>query len=504
MFPNSNQMVQALNMAYDLALNGIPGMETVEELADSYLKKGANDKDSCNELIKWQIAKATTAGFMTNMGGIITMPVGLPTNLMAVFYIQIRMIAAIAVIGGHNVKSDRVKTLVLLCLCGSAAVDIIKKLGITIGQKSYIVAIRAIPGVMLTKINQAVGYRLITKFGTTAPINLWKWVPLVSGVIAGALDGVWTSKIGKVAMNTFLAPLDQCCGTAYSDASPVNSIVTLPSTQLIKSSSLYTTSYSSIFGFADIQARVSVVDRYVLNTIGFDFLEMEQYIKALRLLVMRLRIYIDKKGSEHFSSSFSETLDRCNAILVEVEETPALYDDVAGEWIGTTSIPRAQSLLDRACYILRDIITEQGSALKIDEIDIPRLTLIRADLDGVFLPNEVTACGTTFPPGCYVASDASDMDETTNHELAHAYMYIHRKRYLRCKYIEEGLAEYAGKFSTNGGAPIMASEVSPLRYYNFLEYVRTLPPTELRQLAEDWILGTRPEEYWCQLTAGFR
>lgn len=43
--------------------------------------------------------------------------------------------------------------------------------------------IKKIPGSTITKINQKVGFRLLTKFGNTDVVNLGKMVPLVGGVI---------------------------------------------------------------------------------------------------------------------------------------------------------------------------------------------------------------------------------------------------------------------------------------------------------------------------------
>ena len=55
---------------------------------------------------------------MTSLGGFITLPVALPANVASVIYMQMQMIAAIARMGGYNLHDDRVKTLVIACLCG--------------------------------------------------------------------------------------------------------------------------------------------------------------------------------------------------------------------------------------------------------------------------------------------------------------------------------------------------------------------------------------------------
>ena len=57
---------------------------------------------------------------------------------------------------------------------------------------------------MLTKINQKVGFRFITKFGTKGLINLGKMIPGVGAVIGGGLDFAETKVISKRAYKWFM------------------------------------------------------------------------------------------------------------------------------------------------------------------------------------------------------------------------------------------------------------------------------------------------------------
>ena len=202
---NQGTIMKTVDWAYAKAVNGIPGLETAQELADDYLKRDGTIHDKVNSLIKWQDTKAATSGFVTNLGGIITLPVAIPVNIASVIYVQIRMIAAIAHMGGYDVKDDRVKTIVYTCLVGNEAKDIAKEVGIKIGTKLTKNAISKISGKTLTKINQRVGFRLITKFGEKGIINLGKAIPLVGGLIGGTLDLLATHAIGKVSRNIFIS-----------------------------------------------------------------------------------------------------------------------------------------------------------------------------------------------------------------------------------------------------------------------------------------------------------
>lgn len=55
---NKSVIMKALDYGYDKAVNGLPGMETAEELASSYVKNEGTLEDHANDLVKWQIAKS--------------------------------------------------------------------------------------------------------------------------------------------------------------------------------------------------------------------------------------------------------------------------------------------------------------------------------------------------------------------------------------------------------------------------------------------------------------
>ena len=198
-------VMKALDWSYDTAVNGgIPGVATAEELAENYLKRKGTLIQQTNRLIRWQNAKSATSGFLAGLGGVIVMPVAIPANIASVILVQMRMVAAIAHMGGYDLKDDEVKTFVYTCLAGNEAKDLLKGAGIQLGKKMAISGIKKIPGAALTKINQAVGFRLLTKFGEKGVINLGKLVPLAGGVIGGTFDGFTTNIIGNVARNIFI------------------------------------------------------------------------------------------------------------------------------------------------------------------------------------------------------------------------------------------------------------------------------------------------------------
>ncbi len=201
---NQGMLMKALDYGYDKAIIGIPGFDSAQEMAEDYMNNGEDEVSNCNSLIRWQISKAGLSGFLTGLGGLITMPVSIPANIASVMYLQIRMVAAIAHIGGYDLKDDRVKSLVYLCMAGNGAKDILKDIGIVIGRKMSEQTIKNISGKTITAINQKVGFRLLTKFGEKGAVNLGKIIPLVGGFIGGTFDSVTTNTIGNIARKTFI------------------------------------------------------------------------------------------------------------------------------------------------------------------------------------------------------------------------------------------------------------------------------------------------------------
>jgi uncharacterized protein (DUF697 family) len=198
-----SNIMTALNWIYDKAVNGIPNLDRAEDLAESYRASNLSPESAIDNLIAWQIGKAGTAGFLSNLGGIITLPVAILANFMSVLWIQIRMIAAIAHIRGYDIRTDQVRTLVIACLAGTSTADLLKGIGIDVGSKLAKQALSQISGATLTRINRAVGFRLLTKAGTTGSVNLSKFIPFVGGIVGGSFDAAVTGTIGAAAKAVF-------------------------------------------------------------------------------------------------------------------------------------------------------------------------------------------------------------------------------------------------------------------------------------------------------------
>ncbi len=202
------KIMSVLDTCYDKSLTGIPTLKTCFEIANEYLSKYADSdkpaEKAAKEFIRWQVAKCTTTGFITGLGGIVTIPVTLPADLVTVWYVQLRMIATLAIIGGFDPAEDTVRSLSYICMTGTSVSKFCKQAGIQIVEKTTMAAIKRIPGKALTAINQKVGFRLVTKLGSKGVINLGKLVPVVGGVVGGGLDFAETKIIATKAYDAFI------------------------------------------------------------------------------------------------------------------------------------------------------------------------------------------------------------------------------------------------------------------------------------------------------------
>ncbi len=199
------EIMQLLDSLYEKSIQGIPKIsQPINVLANEYLSKSKDTKTAAKKFINYQVAKCTTSGFISGLGGLITLPVAIPANISSVMYVQMRMIACIAYMGGYDTESDQVQTLVYACLAGVSIDQIIKQAGIQFGTKFTTAMVRKIPGTVLTKINQKVGFRFITKFGTKGVINIGKAIPVVGGIISGGFDFTETRIIAKRAYKMFI------------------------------------------------------------------------------------------------------------------------------------------------------------------------------------------------------------------------------------------------------------------------------------------------------------
>lgn len=178
------------------------------------------NEDAADTAIRWAAAQAGLVGFTTGLGGAFTLPISLPMNVAGVSAIQIHMVQEIARARGYDLRSAQVRTLTVGCLAGGAMIDALKTAGISAGTTLTRTVLLQLSGAALRTINRTVGAKLAARAGL---LNVGKFVPVVGGLIGGAVDGLSTAAIGAVAKRVFV-----------HDTGPVPVITTTPDAPMLE------------------------------------------------------------------------------------------------------------------------------------------------------------------------------------------------------------------------------------------------------------------------------
>lgn len=199
---------QAKELSDKLSALGIGGRGPWKgsvDVAEEHLARHGDVEKAIDRLIATHVRLTTGTGFLAGLGGLLTLPVTVPADFATLWLAQARLAGAIAHLRGYDVRSDEVRSVVLISLIGSSATEALAQAGVTIGTKSAVSAIQRVPGRVLIEINKKVGFRLITKAGSKGVVNLTKLAPVAGGVIGGGINFASTRAVGTWAKRNFPA-----------------------------------------------------------------------------------------------------------------------------------------------------------------------------------------------------------------------------------------------------------------------------------------------------------
>ncbi|WP_029540347.1 EcsC family protein [Serinicoccus profundi] len=194
----------------DFGVDGIgPLQSSSEALARVRKEHGGNSDKVIDEIVSEHIKKAAVGGFLTGVGGIFTMPVAIPVNVLEFYTLATRMVAAIAEERGYDVTDKAARAAVLLSLVGADADELMRKAGVSTaagltgsGRLARLATSR-LPKAAAMMVNKAVGFRLLTTVGGKALGRVIRFVPVAGGVIGAGLDGYLMKRIADHARQEF-------------------------------------------------------------------------------------------------------------------------------------------------------------------------------------------------------------------------------------------------------------------------------------------------------------
>lgn len=199
-----------VNKLLDLGIDGIGPVDSVEEVVAKMRAKHGDDVErAIKEIVSGHVKKAGIGGFVTGAGGVVTMPVSLPANVLEFYVLSTRMVASIATLRGYDVSTKGARSAVLLALVGADADDLIRKAGLgavsgmTGSGRLAKMAANRMPQAAAMMINKAVGFRLLTQVGGKALSRFIRFVPVAGGIVGAGLDGLLMKRIADHARTEF-------------------------------------------------------------------------------------------------------------------------------------------------------------------------------------------------------------------------------------------------------------------------------------------------------------
>jgi hypothetical protein len=206
LLPDVHRVAPNLNSSFvhqtvSRAVHGAGPLPPAASAAEKQLEEqhGVVD-EAIHELIENHAALAAAQGFVTNLGGLVTMAATIPVNITGLALLQSRLVAGIAHLRGYDLDDDRVRNAVLLCMLGEDAVKKLIKAKKVPGSPMVLATAPAydpeLDKLVAAEITSALIGRVLGKRTASA---IARRVPVVGGLWAAGTDAYDTWQVGKYA-----------------------------------------------------------------------------------------------------------------------------------------------------------------------------------------------------------------------------------------------------------------------------------------------------------------
>ncbi|GAB2776283.1 hypothetical protein GCM10027020_31930 [Nocardioides salsibiostraticola] len=188
------------------AIAGVGPLPPAAAAADKQLAEQKGDVDKAiQEVIDNHVRYAGAQGFITNIGGLMTAALTIPTNVTGLALVQARMVAGIAHLRGYDLDDPRVRNAILVSMLGEDGVDrLVKKRKLPAPPMALATAPLHDPDLDAI-ISAEVASDLISKVaGRRIAITIGRRVPVVGGMVGMGVDGFITYRVGRYVDREFL------------------------------------------------------------------------------------------------------------------------------------------------------------------------------------------------------------------------------------------------------------------------------------------------------------
>lgn len=191
------------------AIDGVQGFPGARQTARKHLLASGDTEQAVKAVIEQHVRLAGIGGFVTQVGGVMALPVTLPANVAGLGAIQLRMAAAIAHLRGHDLAAPRVRIAAMATLLGEEGVgEAIAHGSLHRTPRDLAFGPPLVDEQLRTQLTAAVGQQLLMRVTTkSAALTVARGVPLIGGTVGAGMDAVYTWRIGRYAAQEFTPAL---------------------------------------------------------------------------------------------------------------------------------------------------------------------------------------------------------------------------------------------------------------------------------------------------------
>jgi EcsC protein family len=186
--PDGGMAAGLVERLLDVGIDGRGRFAPAQAVADAARREHPDVEAAVDAVVRRHLRLAATNGFVTSLGGFVTLPVALPANVVGFYAVATRMVAAVAALRGYDLSSPGVRDAVMLTLVGADADDLLRKAGVPTGGRLASLATQRLPGPAAMVINKGIGFRLIGSAGRSALSRFGKAVPVLGGIVGAGVD----------------------------------------------------------------------------------------------------------------------------------------------------------------------------------------------------------------------------------------------------------------------------------------------------------------------------
>ncbi len=195
-----------LRSIIEFAIDGNATFPGAKATAAQSLQAKGDREQAIDSVVVQHVGIASAQGFLTSVGGLITLPVGLPANIAGMAVLTVRMIASIAHLRGYDVDDRRVRAALTLAMLGD---DEVRRLVADGKLPTGPLAVATAPmfdSDLERRISERVMGSLAGRLGGKHLATvIVRRIPLVGGGVGAAVDGWLTFGLAAYAKREFVA-----------------------------------------------------------------------------------------------------------------------------------------------------------------------------------------------------------------------------------------------------------------------------------------------------------